>query len=145
VPWVTIALLLAAVLTGCDDASGPPSAGGVAGDAAPDAPGLHGPICGGHDIFVTTCAGGVCHHSGADRARGLDLLSGGPARRLVGVPATCAGRLLIDPVTRERSFLLEKLSSDTPECGGSRMPRSGDPLPPETIACVRAWILQVSR
>src|SRR5882672_11645564 len=69
-----------------------------------------GPICGGILPFQS-CTGGVCHHAGQGRARGLDLQSPGIASRLVGVPATCKGRLYIDGEHPERSFILEKVSS----------------------------------
>lgn len=104
--------------------------------------GAPGPVCNGVDVFVTDCSGGVCHHSGCDPARGLDLRSPDVADRLIDVASSCNGRLYVDPNDIDHSFLLEKLQSDTPECG-SRMPLVGTTLPAETIQCVRDWIVTV--
>ena len=51
----------------------------------------------------------------------------------------------MDPADPSKSFLLEKISSSTPECGGSRMPLSGVPLPPDVIACVEDWVAAVTQ
>ena len=96
------------------------------------------------DLFIPTCGNAICHD--ADMPAGeLDLATeAGLIAELVGHPASgCAERLRIDPDAPEKSLLLEKLSEDRPECG-ERMPL-GDKLPLDTIACVRDWIIEVSK
>ena len=97
-----------------------------------------------NDLFIPTCANAICHDA-VEPAGELDLATAdGLIAELVGHPASgCAERLRIDPVAPEKSLLLEKLSVDRPECG-ERMPL-GDKLPLDTIACVRDWIIEVSR
>lgn len=137
-----------AVLLGCGgtDSAPPASDAGAlptldgASETAPPSSGEPGPICDGMDVFLTNCTGAVCHHDGEDRARGLDLLSPGIPDRIIGAVSTCNGRLIVDPDHPEESFLLEKISSDTPECG-SRMPFLAATLSDDVIECVRQWIV----
>jgi hypothetical protein len=88
--------------------------------------------------------GGICHHAGKTQAAHLDLLSPCAPDRLVGVPSTCGGRLLVDPVAPENSFILEKLETLTPECGGKQMPYDNH-LPPGQLACMKLWVYQIAR
>lgn len=90
-------------------------------------------------ILRENCTGGICHHAGTNPAGHMNLLSPCVAERLVGVVSSCNGRLLIDPAQPDRSFILEKLENDRPECGGERMPFRSR-LPGEKIECVRRWI-----
>lgn len=94
-------------------------------------------------ILRENCTGIICHHSGEGSPMGLDLLSPCVADRLVGRTSSCNGRLLVDPHAPEASFILEKLSSDAPECGGKSMPY-GSHLPPAELACTRAWVLGIA-
>jgi hypothetical protein len=73
----------------------------------------------------------------------MNLLSPCVADRLVGVPSSCNGRLLIDASDPARSFILEKLEKDMPECGGERMPYRSR-LPDAEIECVRRWVYAVA-
>ena len=94
-------------------------------------------------VFKRDCNNAICHDS-EQPAGGLDLDSPGVVQRLVSVPGTdCGGRLRIDPDDPDRSLLLEKLESISPECG-DRMPL-GSPLPANVIACVRQWVHVVAR
>lgn len=95
-------------------------------------------------IIHETCVGGICHHAGKAPAAHLDLLSPCAADRLVGIPSTCDGRLLVDPVAPERSFILEKLGNAAPECGGKQMPYDNH-LPATELDCMRRWVYQIAR
>jgi len=58
----------------------------------------------------------------------------------VGVTAKgegCESRLLIDPSDVDRSYVLEKIESSSPECGQA-MPLTGR-LTDAEKACIRAW------
>jgi hypothetical protein len=72
-------------------------------------------------------------------AADLDLVSPCVADRLIGVASTCNGKLLVDPARPSSSFLLEKLETTKPECGGASMP-FGALLPASNIACVTRWV-----
>ncbi|HEX7668429.1 MAG TPA: hypothetical protein VF395_02540 [Polyangiaceae bacterium] len=95
-------------------------------------------------IIRETCVGGICHHAGRVQAAHLDLLSPCAADRLVGVRSTCNGRLLVDPVAPEKSFILEKLSNPAPECGGKQMPYDNH-LPPDQLGCMKLWVYEIAR
>ena len=95
-------------------------------------------------IIRETCTGGICHHAGQGPAGHLNLQSSCVADRLVGVTSSCNGRFLIDPAAPEKSFLLEKLEKDKPECGGESMPYANH-LPPKELECMRAWVYAVAR
>jgi hypothetical protein len=84
------------------------------------------------------CATSSCHDA-SNPAGELDLFSAGVEGRLLDQDSTCPGEVLVDTTNPENSFLLEKVNSATPACGGERMPL-GSSLPPEEIACVRDWI-----
>ena len=89
-------------------------------------------------LFVPTCATSSCHDTSAP-AGDLDLVSPDVASRLVDQPSSqCPVELLVNPTTPEDSLLFDKVSNAIPSCG-DRMPL-GSSLPPEKIACVRAWI-----
>lgn len=90
-------------------------------------------------MLVTSCGGSGCHGS-ASPALGLDLESDGIEARLVGVSAVgCPTRVLVDASDPSASFLLEKVTDATPECGG-RMPLLRDQLTTEEQDALRAWI-----
>ncbi len=86
------------------------------------------PIC-------TTC------HSGAAAPLGLRLDEGVSYALLVNTPSTEVPALLrVDPGDPDSSYLIQKLEG-TAAVGG-RMPLGGPPLPAETIAIIRQWILE---
>ena len=90
------------------------------------------------DVFSRSCAlSGSCHR-GPTQASNLDLEP--PLyEKLVGVaPTEDATRVLIVPFEPDASFLYEKLALEHPTVG-ERMPLN-QPLPPEVVARVRAWI-----
>ena len=93
-------------------------------------------------IVQESCLGTFCHHAGESPAGNLDLSSPCVADRLVGVAASCRGRLLIDPQTVERSFLLEKLERNDPECGGESMPYDSH-LSAHDLSCMQSWVRAV--
>jgi hypothetical protein len=89
-------------------------------------------------IFGSHCSAAGCHGA-TSPSFGLDLVSPGLEARLVGVPSQlCAGRTLVIPGDPAASFLLEKLTTDAPECG-LRMP-VGSSLDPALVGCVQGWI-----
>jgi hypothetical protein len=121
-------------------AGGVPGAGGAGplADAQSNA-------CNVIGFFQTGCANIVCHDDNTP-AGGLDLLSINPGARMVNRPSAdpaCADRLLIDAMQPQNSFILEKLTSQFPECG-TRMPQAGIPLTSEELACVQQWVLSVA-
>jgi hypothetical protein len=86
------------------------------------------PIC-------TTC------HSGAAAPLGLRLDEGVSYALLVNAPSTEVPSLLrVAPGNPDNSYLIQKLEGTA--AVGARMPLGGSPLPPETIAVVRQWILE---
>ncbi|HVU03460.1 MAG TPA: hypothetical protein VHE30_16990 [Polyangiaceae bacterium] len=156
-----VAATLSALCPGCagsDARQAAPDAGADAGfvDAGPpvcklnDAPDLGpgadgGEPCGDvvNRIIRETCVGGICHHAGKVQAAQMNLLSPCVADRIVGTPATCSGRLIVDPEDPERSFMLEKLTTDTPECGGESMPYDNH-LDRADLSCMKAWIRAIA-
>jgi hypothetical protein len=93
------------------------------------------------DLFQSTCAASACHDS-TDAAGTLDLGSPGVASRLIGVAASdpkCKSRLLIDPNSPDKSFLIEKLEKAKPQCG-VQMPNGSKPLGGDVIQCVVDWV-----
>lgn len=91
-------------------------------------------------VLTPSCVFATCHKSGASPAGSLDLEGEDDAvhMRLVNVPATVTGRLLVVPMDPDGSYVMEKLTSDMPTAG-VRMPMTG-PLEPNRIELVRAWI-----
>jgi hypothetical protein len=110
----------------------------------------HEPGCNVLPIFAQRCASGFCH-GGTTPAEGLDLASGGVRSRLVSVNAkgkgmngmpTCETRLLLDPSDVDRSYLLEKIESTTPQCGVP-MPLTGR-LTDAEKECIRTWATAIA-
>jgi hypothetical protein len=96
--------------------------------------------CNAIPILTATCATNGCHGNASPQV-GLNLGAPGVDARLVGVhskSAGCESRLLIDPESVQDSFLLEKLTSQKPECGDP-MPLVGT-LSAEELACIRSWV-----
>ena len=89
------------------------------------------------ELLTPGCTFSTCH-GGRRGAAGLDLATD-PYTALVGVEAQDApGRILVVPGDPAASYLMEKLTSDTP-AAGERMP-SGSPLDAERTELVRSWI-----
>jgi hypothetical protein len=102
--------------------------GGLTADFASIQANVFTPIC-------TTC------HSGAAAPLGLRLDEGASYALLVNAPSTEAPTLLrVNPGDPDSSYLIHKLEG-TAQVGG-RMPLGGAPLPQETIAVIRQWILE---
>ncbi len=115
---------------------GPGSSAGVDDTAATmcDDPSVDAP-----QIFATHCSDAGCH--GPDAAAGLDLVSDGWLRRLVGQPSTlCEGWLRVVPGDPATSMLADKLHA-TVACGET-MP-VGASLAPSQIQCIEQWIAQL--
>lgn len=92
-------------------------------------------------LFAERCGGESCHGPG-EPAAALDLVTLGVGDRVAGRPAqSCAG-VLADPERPEESVLYVKLT-DTPSCG-ARMPLGAAPYSPDEIACVAAWIAELT-
>jgi hypothetical protein len=89
-------------------------------------------------LIRVKCATSSCHDA-SNPAGELDMISPGLEGRLLDQDATCPAEVLVDTMNPENSFLLDKVASAAPRCGGERMPLGGM-LPPEEIACIREWI-----
>ena len=63
---------------------------------------------------------------------------------LVGVKATETSLKRIEPGKPDQSYVVRKLEGTHVAVGGTgeRMPMGGDPLPPEQMKAIRAWIEQ---
>lgn len=135
-----VSLLLGAAIAGC-----PPGSledperfldGGPGGGSATCPTGYDVPS----DLFAKKCVD-LCHDD-SDPDGALDLKSADPASRMIGVPSSdgdCATRLLIDPANPEQSFLIEKLTSKSPQCG-DQMPDTLTKATASEIECVRQWV-----
>ena len=92
------------------------------------------PIIAAHGCLTTGCHGGGLISS----AYNLETYEGifGP-----GFGARTLDTCNVVPGDPEASFLIEKLSSDSPRTG-VRMPMNGDPLSAEEIELFRTWIAE---
>ncbi|MFK8001298.1 MAG: hypothetical protein AB8H86_17010 [Polyangiales bacterium] len=88
-------------------------------------------------IFDDTCAGSLCHTQ--RRAAGDLELEVDPHAALVGVSATCGGRVLVVPGNPSESYLMSKLLG-IEMCRGNSMPLRAPALPPEQLAVIENWI-----
>jgi hypothetical protein len=84
------------------------------------------------------CQGAGCHSPGNASP---DLISPNPAERLRDVVSGCNGRPYI---AADDSFLLDKLTASSPECGASMPFSMPEALSAEDEACILAWIDEVS-
>ncbi len=92
-------------------------------------------------IFTANCIG--CHNDIATNSGGLDLQAEASFAELVdrySVEAT--GVKLVEPGHPERSYLMEKINSLTPQVGTNMRP--SDPMPLADRALIRDWISQLS-
>ncbi len=96
------------------------------------------------EIFNPNCLSAGCHNS-TSQAGGMDLSPGVSYGSLVNVvpdnPVAAARDLLrVTPFEPDQSFLIIKLTDPAPG-EGSLMPLGMDPLAPDQIEMIRAWIL----
>ena len=122
-------------------ASSPPQAGGAPAAPAP-APEARPPAaqpCAGLDalaILAQRC--GACHGERTP-TKGLDLISPGVGKRLVGVQSSCMGRpFLASNEAAGESLFVIKMDGPVAGCGG-QMPFGAAPLSPEERACLVDW------
>jgi hypothetical protein len=83
------------------------------------------------------CRGAGCHVPGNTSP---DLVSPNPEERLLNVTSNCNGRPYLGA---EDSFLVEKITDDSPECGAPMPFLMADGLSAEDEACILAWIEEV--
>ena len=89
------------------------------------------------EIFARNCTFSSCHGA-ASPQEGMSLVSPSHAA-LSGVPSTEVPTMMrIAPGDPDGSYLLQKISSPTPQ-DGVRMPPD-QPLPPHKIDAIRLWI-----
>ena len=90
------------------------------------------------DIYPLLARCTSCH--------GLEpTLSEGPTAAydaLVDVESSLEGHTYVVPGEPDASYLLEKIKAEDP---GNRMPRGGEPLPPESVELVEEWIIEGAR
>ncbi len=93
-------------------------------------------------IFTARCM--PCHSSDHDNGRpvlGLDLGEGNMPGGTIAVRSRqLADTFLINPGHPDASYMVEKISSDSPSRGG-RMPQDMPPLSDEEIETIRNWVL----
>lgn len=88
-------------------------------------------------VFTPICT--ACH-IGATAPQGLRLDAANSYNLLVSVPSTeVPGILRVKPGDPDNSYMLQKLKGTA--AVGAQMPFGGPPLPDETIAVIRQWIL----
>jgi hypothetical protein len=85
-------------------------------------------------LIASRCATPACHDSSAQG--GLVLTDACKAREALLESGNCKKKRLVPGDVS--SFLIEKVSSDTPSCG-TRMP-TGVPLAEQEIAALRQWV-----
>ncbi len=109
--------------------------GSDAGAAAPpDADGGCNPVT---DIFPVSCTTSACHSAQSQQGN-LDLESAGLPARLVDKQAHGGPGLLIDSKDPSQSVLYLKTTATPPF--GFQMPLGADPLSPDEMACLLAWV-----
>jgi hypothetical protein len=137
-----LTLLAAIACSGCagklDDPSrfgyinAPPDAGG--GPGSDDSDAGCDPVT---DIFPPSCTTSACHSVQSQQGN-LDLQSPGMPQRLVDKQAHGGPGFLIDSKNWQNSVLLTKLTDSPPF--QFQMPLGADPLTPDQVACVQAWV-----
>lgn len=92
-------------------------------------------------VFTPICT--VCH-AGASAPEGLRLDAANSYNMLVGVASSQAPSLQrVKPNDPDNSYLIQKLMGTA--AVGQQMPYGGPPLPAETIAVIRQWIIDGAR
>jgi hypothetical protein len=138
--------VLGAWLTGCpgdlqnperfgDGGSQPPGDSGDSGGG--------GTCPAGTDVEQVIAAHCASCHGGAAPQNGLDL-SSNIAAHTAGVSSSCMGLPYVAPGDPDGSFLLQKMTAQTPACGGHMPPSPLMGLSADEAACVRAWISGMS-
>jgi hypothetical protein len=90
-------------------------------------------------IMVLKC--GNCHNDSVP-TKGLDLVTPGVAKRLVGVRSTCDNQLFLElPPGPARGYFVDKLNGPVENCG-EIMPFAAPPLTREERACLDEWMDQ---
>jgi hypothetical protein len=88
-------------------------------------------------VFTPICT--TCH-AGSSAPLGLRLEADAAYAMLVNAPsAEVPGLLRVSPGNPDASYLIQKLEGTATV--GERMPLNGPPLPAETIAVIRQWII----
>jgi hypothetical protein len=92
-------------------------------------------------ILKRSCV--MCHLTGQEPGN-MKLPPKAAYASLVGVKATEAPLNRIEPGKPDQSYLVRKIEGTHQAAGGSgdRMPAGGEPLPPDQIKTIRAWIEQ---
>jgi mono/diheme cytochrome c family protein len=92
-------------------------------------------------ILKTRCV--MCHLTGQEPGN-MKLAPKVAYATLVGVKATETDLKRIEPGKPDQSYVVRKLEGTHVAAGGTgeQMPMGGDPLPPEQIQKIRAWIEQ---
>ena len=130
---------------------------GQGGDGAPAAgsagmapPGTEVPVDGCDMAAILSkkengCTNSGCH--GEQPQGGIDLLSAGVEKRLVGVASTtsaCSGRLLVDPKAADSSLLLQvidpKRFANTDHCGVMMPFGSTTGVSSDDLTCFQHWV-----
>ena len=81
-------------------------------------------------LFVPTCGGAGCHEN-PGAAGNLDLVSPGVGARLKAAISTCQAKPMI-------SYMIDKVKP-APTCGAV-MPLGSDPLGPNELRCLQAYL-----
>lgn len=92
-------------------------------------------------LLKTRCV--ACHLTGQEPGN-MKLAPKAAYATLVGVPSAETKLKRVEPGKPDESYLVRKLDGTHVAAGGTgeRMPMGAEPLPPEQIAKVRAWIEQ---
>lgn len=120
----TRTVILIAWLGGCDDG------GGDDGEPPPSFAEIR------DRVLEPSCSFQACH-SGASPA-GMLGLDGGTAHANLLADSPMVGRARVVPGDADGSYLMEKLTAETPAVGDPMPPTA--PLEAERIELVRAWI-----
>ncbi len=96
------------------------------------------------DLFARTCGTLGCHTGGPSiAAAGLDLATDGIRQRLMThVSVECGDRPLVEEGNTAGSLLLQKVG-ESPPCG-DRMPAGLPPLNPTEMACLQAYVAELT-
>lgn len=89
-------------------------------------------------ILQPGCAFSSCHGAESPKA-GLSLTGSTHGQLVNRASSQVEGRVLVIPLDPDRSYLLEKLTDETPTAG-SRMPYTSSPLPEDKVLAIRRWI-----
>jgi hypothetical protein len=106
------------------------------GGDSPQAPAGCAPGLDALSILAAKC--GTCHGE-VSPTKGLDLVTPGVAKRLVGIQSTCYSRAFLDlkagPVS---GYFLDKLEGPVENCG-EIMPFAAPPLSADEKSCLVEW------